>query len=62
MFNSGAMLIDLDKWKKDKVEDKFFQFITKKKGQIQQSDQDALNAVLSLDYTVLKSGSTQLGF
>lgn len=49
MFNSGVMLIDLDKWKKDKVEDKLLKFISKKKGRIQQGDQGALNAVLSHD-------------
>ena len=49
MFNSGVMLIDLDKWKKDNVEDKLLHFITKKKGRIQQGNQGALNAVLSHD-------------
>lgn len=49
MFNSGVMLINLDKWKKDKIEDKLLQFIAKKNGQIQQGDQGALNAVLSHD-------------
>ena len=49
MFNSGVMLINLDKWKKDKIEDKLLKFITKKKGWIQQGDQGALNAVLSHD-------------
>lgn len=49
MFNSGVMLINLDKWKKDKVEDKLLEFISKKKGRIQQGDQGALNAVLSQD-------------
>lgn len=47
MFNSGVMLIDLEKWRKDKVEDKLLRFIAKKNGWIQQGDQGALNAVLS---------------
>lgn len=49
MFNSGVMLIDLDKWKKEKIEEKLLQFIAKKNGRIQQGDQGALNAVLSHD-------------
>lgn len=49
MFNSGVMLIDLDKWKKDKIEDKLLRFIAKKKGRIQQGDQGVLNAILSRD-------------
>ena len=49
MFNSGVMLIDLDKWRKDRVEDRLLKFISRKKGWIQQGDQGALNAVLSKD-------------
>lgn len=49
MFNSGVMLIDLDKWRKDRVEDKLLEFISRKNGWIQQGDQGALNAVLSRD-------------
>lgn len=49
MFNSGVMLIDLEKWKEQKVEAKLMKFISKKKGKIQQGDQGALNAVLTKD-------------
>lgn len=49
MFNSGVMLIDLDKWKKDRIEEKVLKFVAAKKGKIQQGDQGALNAVLSRD-------------
>ena len=49
MFNSGVMLIDLEKWRKDRVEDKLLEFISRKNGWIQQGDQGALNAVLSKD-------------
>lgn len=49
MFNSGVMLIDLDKWRKNKAEDRLLKFISRKKGWIQQGDQGALNAVLSKD-------------
>lgn len=47
MFNSGVMLIDLLKWKKQRIEDKLLQFIENKKGKIQQGDQGCLNSVLS---------------
>ena len=49
MFNSGVMLIDLNKWKKQDVEEKLLKFIVKKQGRIQQGDQGALNAILSYD-------------
>ncbi len=49
MFNSGVMLIDLKRWKEQKVEDRLLKFIEKKQGHIQQGDQGALNAVLSHD-------------
>lgn len=49
MFNSGVMLIDLDKWRQNKIEDKLLEFISRKNGWIQQGDQGALNAVLSKD-------------
>lgn len=47
MFNSGVMLIDLEKWKSNKIEEKLETFISKKRGKVQQGDQGALNAVLS---------------
>ena len=49
MFNSGVMLIDLDKWKQKRIEQKILEFISNKKGKIQQGDQGALNAVLAHD-------------
>ena len=49
MFNSGVMLIDLVRWKEQNIEEKLLEFITQKKGKIQQGDQGALNAVLSKD-------------
>ena len=49
MFNSGVMLIDLDKWKAQQIEEKLMKFIAGKRGKIQQGDQGALNAVLSHD-------------
>lgn len=49
MFNSGVMLIDLEKWRQDNVEEKLLKFIKARNGRIQQGDQGALNAVLSHD-------------
>ena len=49
MFNSGVMLIDLNRWKETKVEQRLLKFIESKNGKIQQGDQGALNAVLSHD-------------
>lgn len=49
MFNSGVMLIDLKRWKEQRVEQKLLTFIGARNGKIQQGDQGALNAVLSRD-------------
>ncbi|MCC8013605.1 MAG: glycosyltransferase family 8 protein [Eubacterium sp.] len=49
MFNSGVMLIDLKRWKEQNIERSLMKFIKDKNGDIQQSDQGALNAVLSYD-------------
>lgn len=47
MFNSGVMVIDLDLWKANRIEEKLLEFITRKNGIIQQGDQGVLNHVLS---------------
>lgn len=49
MFNSGVMLIDLERWREQGIEDKLLKFIAAKNGKIQQGDQGALNYVLSHD-------------
>lgn len=49
MFNSGVMLIDLEKWRRQDTEKNLLKFILEKRGNIQQGDQGALNAVLSHD-------------
>lgn len=49
MFNSSVMLIDLQKWREQRVEEKLLKFIAGKNGRIRQGDQGALNAVLSHD-------------
>lgn len=55
MFNSGVMLINLKKWRKNEIENKVLNFIVKRKGRIQQGDQGALNAVLSYDTYCLEA-------
>lgn len=47
MFNSGVMLIDMDKWRKQDIENQLRAFIQKRNGMVQQGDQGVLNAVLS---------------
>lgn len=47
MFNSGVMLIDLEKWRNSNIEQKLMNFIIQHKGIVQQGDQGVLNAILS---------------
>ena len=47
MFNSGVMLIDMLKWKENRIEDRLLKLIKKNNGIIQQGDQGALNSILS---------------
>lgn len=49
MFNSGVMLINLEKWRENLIEEKLIEFIVQNDGKIQQGDQGALNAILSKD-------------
>lgn len=46
MFNSGVMLVDLERWRERNIEEKVLNFIVENRGKIQQGDQGALNAVL----------------
>lgn len=54
MFNSGVMLIDLEKWRNFNVEEQLLKFITSKKGRVQQGDQGILNAILSDKTKILR--------
>ncbi len=49
MFNSGVMLIDLRRWREERVEERVTEFIRGKCGYVEKGDQGALNAVLSKD-------------
>lgn len=50
-FCAGVMLIDIEKWKDEKVEEKFFEFL--KKYQVRYPDQDALNYAFKDNFKVL---------
>ena len=45
-FNSGVMLIDIEKWKKNGISKKIFEFLSKKNTDILWWDQDGLNGIL----------------
>lgn len=47
IFNSGVILVNLDKWRKLNTESKLLAFLKAKDGKVQQGDQGVLNAVLS---------------
>lgn len=49
MFNSGVMLINLKRWKKQQIESQLKKFILGKNGKVPQGDQGALNGILSGD-------------
>lgn len=49
MFNSGIMLIDLNRWRERDIEGRILEFIRLRRGFVEKGDQGALNAVLSRD-------------
>lgn len=48
-FNSGVMVIDVNKWRSNKISEKIFEFISKFPERIKFHDQDVLNEVLFKD-------------
>ena len=46
-FNAGVMLINLDYWRKNKIEDKLFEYTKTHTDEIKWQDQDILNCVLN---------------
>lgn len=46
-FNSGVMLIDLQRWREENITDKVMEFINQYPEKLKYHDQDALNAVLA---------------
>lgn len=49
-FNSGILLIDLDLWRKNDVENRLLRFINENASKLRYHDQDALNVVLLNSY------------
>ncbi len=45
-FNSGLMVMDLEKWREEKITEKVLGFIENNPGKLTFHDQDALNAIL----------------
>lgn len=54
LFNSGVMLIDLNKWREQNIEKKIIDLIKKFNGLIPQGDQGTLNVILNRDITLIK--------
>lgn len=55
-FNAGVLLIDINKWREQKISEKSIQFLIDFPEKIQWVDQDALNAVLYQNIYKLHSG------
>ncbi|MBS6646039.1 MAG: glycosyltransferase family 8 protein [Clostridiaceae bacterium] len=45
-YNSGVLLMDLDGWRREQVQNQFMEFYSRKNGQLFACDQDTLNGVL----------------
>ena len=45
-FNAGVMLVNLDKWRRDGIQQKLFEYVEKNSDKILWVDQDVLNVVL----------------
>lgn len=54
-FNSGMLLIDLDRWRKRNIGEKLFQFIRQHPDKLWVADQDPLNMVLLNDWKQLSA-------
>jgi len=54
-FNSGVLLINMEKWRSMNVERRALEYIEKNSDTIELPDQDALNTVLHYDYKELSS-------
>lgn len=52
-FNSGMMIIDIDKWRKEKISEQVFKFALENQDELRFHDQDALNAILHDRWLVL---------
>jgi lipopolysaccharide biosynthesis glycosyltransferase len=52
-FNAGVMLIDLKKWREEKITQKAISFIKEHKAKLKTADQDVLNCLFKNNYTKL---------
>ncbi|MFR7994690.1 MAG: glycosyltransferase family 8 protein [Clostridium sp.] len=52
-INSGMLLINLNKWRKDAIENKFIEFIENKNGSVAHHDQGVINGVLHSKLKIL---------
>lgn len=52
-INSGMLLINLKKWREDKIQDKFISFINSNNGSVTHHDQGVINGVLCKESKVL---------
>ncbi|SEL27434.1 Lipopolysaccharide biosynthesis protein, LPS:glycosyltransferase [Carnobacterium iners] len=52
-FNSGVMIIDIDKWRAEKISEQVLAFASKNQEELKFHDQDALNAILHDRWLIL---------
>lgn len=52
-FNSGMMIIDVEKWRAEKISEQVLKFATENSDELRFHDQDALNAILHDRWLVL---------
>lgn len=52
-FNSGVLLVDLEKWRMNECDKKIIQFYQERNGKLFAADQDAINAVMKDDIKVI---------
>lgn len=52
-FNSGVLIIDLDRWRRDQIRKRLFDYVAPSGSKLLFHDQDALNVVLQNDVRIL---------
>ena len=52
-FNSGVLVIDLDRWRRDQIRKRLFDYVASSGSKLLFHDQDALNVVLQNDVRIL---------
>ena len=54
-FNSGVMVVNLEKWRNEKISTKLIDFATKNRGKLPYWDQTVLNRVIKQNYLMIDS-------